>query len=154
MLSEDTRKKILEEMKKYPEPRSVILPALWFAQQELGWLSRETCTEIAELTGQHLADVLSVLTFYTMYNEEPVGKYHFQVCRTLSCWLLGSDKITEHLCKKFGVKPGELSADGRVTVTEVECLGSCGTGPMFQLNDDYHENLTPEKVDDIVSKLS
>jgi NADH-quinone oxidoreductase subunit E len=154
MLSEETRTKIKEEMKKFPEPRSIILPALWYAQEEKGHLSRETCMEISEITGQHMADILSVLTFYTMYNEEDTGKYHIQVCRTLSCWLRGSSDITAHLCKKLGVKPGEITPDGKFRVTEVECLGSCGTAPMFQVNDkEYYEDLTPEKVDQILETL-
>ena len=82
-----------------------------------------------------------------------VGKYHIQVCKTLSCKIRGSSTITEHCAKKFGIKPGETTADGRFTLSEVECLGSCGTAPMFQLNFDYHENLTAQKVDQILDAL-
>ena len=85
---------------------------------------------------------------------EPIGKYHIQVCRTLSCKILGADKITKRCAEKLGIKPGETTPDGRFSLSEVECLGSCGTGPMFQIGFDYYENLTPEKVDEILASLT
>ena len=88
-----------------------------------------------------------------MINIEPVGRYHIQICKTLSCKIMGEPKITEYVCKKLGIKPGETTADGRFTVSLVECLGSCGTAPMFQIGFDYHENLTPAKVDQILDSL-
>jgi len=88
-----------------------------------------------------------------MINTEPVGRYHIQICKTLSCKILGEPRITEHVCSKLGIQPGETTADGRFTVSLVECLGSCGTAPMFQVNFDYHENLTPQTVDQILDSL-
>jgi NADH-quinone oxidoreductase subunit E len=88
-----------------------------------------------------------------MIQTSPVGKYHIQVCRTLSCKIRGAQKITAHCSEKLGIKPGETTADGRFTLSEVECLGSCGTAPMFQINFDYHEDLTPEKIDQILASL-
>jgi NADH-quinone oxidoreductase subunit E len=100
-----------------------------------------------------VTDIWEVATFYSMIYTQPVGKYHIQVCKTLSCKIMGSGKVTEHCSKKLGIKVGETTADGRFTLSEVECLGSCGTAPMFQINFDYHENLTPEKIDLILDKL-
>ena len=88
-----------------------------------------------------------------MINTEPVGRHHIQICKTLSCKIMGEPKITEHVCRRLGIKPGETTEDGRFTVSLVECLGSCGTAPMFQIGFAYHENLTPEKVDEILDAL-
>ena len=99
------------------------------------------------------AKVLHVATFYTMFNKRPVGKYHIQVCTTLSCMLRGSDDLVDHLKKKLGIEVGETTPDGKFSLVRVECLGSCGTAPMFQLNDDYHEDLTIEQVDQILDGL-
>jgi NADH-quinone oxidoreductase subunit E len=100
-----------------------------------------------------ITDIWEVATFYSMINTEPVGRYHIQICKTLSCKIMGASKITEHVCSKLGIKEGETTADGRFTVSFVECLGSCGTAPMFQIGFDYYENLTPEKVDEILESL-
>ena len=100
-----------------------------------------------------VTDIWEVATFYSMLQTKPVGKYHIQICKTLSCKIMGEGKITEHVCNKLGIKPGETTADGKFTISLVECLGSCGTAPMFQLNFDYHENLTTERVDQILDSL-
>jgi NADH-quinone oxidoreductase subunit E len=100
-----------------------------------------------------ITDIWEVATFYSMIHIKPIGKYHIQVCKTLSCNLLGSDKITQMCAEKLGIKAGETTADGRFSLSEVECPGSCGTAPMFQINFDYHENLTPEKVGEILDSL-
>jgi NADH-quinone oxidoreductase subunit E len=97
--------------------------------------------------------VHGAVTFYTMYKQRPMGRYHIQVCTTLSCMLRGSDELLEHLKRKLGISEGEVGADGRFSLVRVECLGSCGTAPMLQLNDDYHEDLTPEKVDRLLEEL-
>jgi NADH-quinone oxidoreductase subunit E len=100
-----------------------------------------------------VTDIWEVATFYSMLHTQPTGRYHIQICKTLSCKIMGEGKITEHVCRKLGIKPGETTPDGKFTVSWVECLGSCGTAPMFQLNFDYYENLTPEKVDQILDEL-
>ena len=97
--------------------------------------------------------VMEVASFYTMYYKKPVGKYHFQVCRTLSCALRGSKALSQHLCDRFKVKPNEITADGKWSYEEVECLGSCGTAPMCEINDFFFENLTPEKLDQIIDRI-
>jgi NADH-quinone oxidoreductase subunit E len=138
---------------RYPEKKAALLPVLWEVQREKGWVDLDSEDWVATKLGVSPAHVHGVVTFYTMYKQKPMGKYHFQVCTTLSCMLRGSDELMKHLEKRLGVKPGEVTADGRYSLCRVECLGSCGTAPMFQLNDDYHENLDLEKVDEILKSL-
>jgi NADH-quinone oxidoreductase subunit E len=138
---------------KYPVKRSAILPLMFIVQRERGYLDPPGVLYLANRLGLRITDIWEVATFYSMIQTKPVGKYHIQICKTLSCKILGEPRITEHVCNKLGIKPGETTADGKFTVSLVECLGSCGTAPMFQLNFDYHENLTPEKVDQILESL-
>jgi len=138
---------------KYPVMRSAILPLMFIVQRERGYLDPPGVLYLANRLKLRVTDIWEVATFYSMINTKPVGKYHIQVCKTLSCNIRGSQKITEYCSQKLGIKVGETTADGRFTLSEVECLGSCGTAPMFQLNFDYHENLTPEKIDHILDKL-
>ena len=151
--SEAGKKEFERLMTRYPDKGAVILPALHLAQKELGYVSDEAIIHIAQLLGTSPARIEGVATFYTMYNRKPVGKYHVQICRNISCSLLGAEHLIAHVSKKLGVKPGETTADGKFTLTKVECLGSCGTAPVMQVNDDYHENLTEASVDAILDKL-
>ncbi len=151
--SSENKRKFEEILRRYPVKRAVILPTLWLAQHQQGWVSPEVMEYVGFLLGLSAAKVYEVVTFYTMFHLRPVGKYHFQVCRTLPCQLCGSEGVTAHLEKRLGIRPGQSSPDGRYTLSEVECLGSCGTAPMLQLNDDYHENLTAEKLDALVDSL-
>ena len=139
---------------KYPVMRSAILPLMFIVQRERGYLDPPGVLYLANRLSLRVTDIWEVATFYSMINTSPVGKYHIQVCKTLSCKIRGAGKITEHCSKKLGIKPGETTADGRFSLSEVECLGSCGTAPMFQINFDYHEDLTPEKVDQILGSLA
>jgi NADH-quinone oxidoreductase E subunit len=138
---------------KYPSTRSAIIPLMFVVQRERGYLDAPGVTYLANRLGLRITDIWEVATFYSMLHTKPIGRYHIQVCRTLSCKLLGADDITRHCSERLGIKPGETTADGRFSLAEVECLGSCGTAPMFQVNFDYHENLTPEKVDQILDSL-
>jgi NADH-quinone oxidoreductase E subunit len=138
---------------RYPDKDAVILPALHIAQKEQGYVSDEAIVHIASLLGTSPARIEGVATFYTMYNRVPVGKYHVQICRNISCSLLGAEHLIGHVSKKLGVKPGETTPDGKFTLTKVECLGSCGTAPVMQVNDDYHENLNEERIDAILDNL-
>jgi NADH-quinone oxidoreductase E subunit len=104
--------------------------------------------------GQAPARVYSVVSFYTMYNMKPIGRHHIQICRTLPCALGGAEKITAFVKQRLGIESGQTTPDGRFTLTEVECLASCGTAPMMQVNDDYYENLTEEKLDEILHSLT
>lgn len=139
---------------KYPVPRSAILPLMFVVQRERGYLDPPGVAYLAKRLALRVTDIWEVATFYSMIHTDPIGKYHIQVCKTLSCKIRGANRITEHCSKKFGIKPGETTADGRFSLSEVECLGSCGTAPMFQINFDYHEDLTVEKVDKILDALS
>ena len=154
-LSVSSLEKIQKEVAKYPsdQKQSAVMSALIIAQDEKGWLSSETMDDVARVLDMPPVAVYEVATFYSMIHAEPIGKYHIQICRTLSCKIRGAGKITEHCVQKLGIKPGETTADGRFTLSEVECLGSCGTAPMLQINFDYHEDLTPEKVDQVLDAL-
>lgn len=154
VFSEDVEREIDRHLAKYPIKRSAILPLMFIMQRERdGWLDPPAVAYLAMRLEVHITDIWEVATFYSMINTEPVGKHHIQICKTLSCKILGSDKITEQCTKKLGINPGEISEDGRFSISLVECLGSCGTAPMFQIGFDFHENLTPEKVDHILDSL-
>ncbi len=152
--SPEVEAEIDRHLAKYPVPRSSILPLMFIVQRERGYLDPPGVAYLAKRLSLRITDIWEVATFYSMLHTKPIGKYHIQICRTLSCKLLGAGKITEHCSQKLGIKPGETSADSRFTISEVECLGSCGTAPMFQINFDYHENLTPDKVDQILNSLA
>jgi NADH-quinone oxidoreductase subunit E len=151
--SAEVEKEIDQHLAKYPVRRSAILPLMFIVQRERGYLDPAGVLYLANRLSLRVTDIWEVATFYSMIYTEPIGKYHIQVCKTLSCKIRGAGTITEHCSKKLGIKPGETTTDGRFTLSEVECLGSCGTAPMFQLNFDYHENLTPEKVDQVLDAL-
>ena len=141
---------------KYPpeRKRSAILPIMFIVQRERGWIDPAGVNYIAKKLDLEISDVWEVGTFYSMINMRPVGKHHIQICKTLSCKIMGEPKITEHVCKRLGIHAGETTPDGKFTISMVECLGSCGTAPMFQVGFDYYENLTIEKVDELLDKLS
>ena len=151
--SEETRRELDRVVSRYPDREAAILPALHLAQREFGHVSDEAIKYVAGLVGVSPARVEGVATFYTMYNRKPVGKYHVQICRNLSCSLMGAEHLIERVSKKLGIKPGETTADGRITLTKAECLGSCGTAPVMQVNDDYYENLTEDSIDRILDGL-
>jgi NADH-quinone oxidoreductase subunit E len=152
-LSVAAEKKVEELKKLYPDAKSAVMPALYIAQEELGSVTDEAIIWVSERVGIAPVHVREVATFYTMYYKKPVGRYHVQVCRTLACALCGGKKLTEHLKNRFGIKPGEVSADGMWSYEEVECLGSCGTGPMCEINDCYFENLNVEKLDQLLNRI-
>jgi len=138
---------------RYPSREAAILPALHLAQREFGWLSDEAIAYVAELIGVPPARIEGVATFYTMYNRRPVGRYHVQICRNIACSLMGAEHLVERASRKLGIRPGETTADGKFTLSLVECLGSCGTAPVMQVNDDYYENLTAESLEAILDGL-
>jgi len=153
MISEESRKRILESRSRYPAARSAVLPALYIVQEEQGYLTDESMEEVAELLGIPYVDVTSVATFYTMYSNRPVGRYVLAVCTTLSCSLLGAEHLVDYLSRKLGVKVGETTSDGLFTLWTVECLGACSGAPVMMVGDRYYENLTPEKLDEILDNL-
>jgi len=151
--SPEVEAEIDRHLAKYPVMRSAILPLMFIVQRERGYLDAPGVSYLARRLKLRITDIWEVATFYSMIHIKPIGKYHIQVCKTLSCKLLGSDKITQMCAEKLGIKAGEITADGRFSLSEVECLGSCGTAPMFQINFDYHENLTPQNVGEILDSL-
>jgi len=141
---------------RYPEGKhkSALLPVLHLAQAEFdGWLSTEVMDYVAILLDIKPIEVYEVASFYSMYNLKPVGKCLIEVCRTSSCWLRGANEIVAHIENKLGIKEGETTPDGLFTLKTVECLGSCGTAPMLMCGAQFHENLTTEKVDNLLSSL-
>lgn len=150
---------VIDEMKmhvaKYPpeRSRSALIPLLFVVQRERGdWLDNAGINFLANFLNLEVTDVWETATFYSMFNLRPVGRHHLQICKTLSCKIMGEPEITDHICSKLGIHPGETTDDGKFTVTMVECLGSCGTAPMMQIGFDYHEDLTVEKVDKILAE--
>ena len=153
MLSETACRQIQALMDTYPRKRSALIPALQLAQKEAGHISPELVCEIAQLFSLSPNEVNEVASFYTMLHRKPVGKYVLQVCTNISCLLCNAEEIMEHLTRRLGIGPGETTPDNKFTLIEVECLGSCGTSPVVQINDRYYENLTPEKLDQILDCL-
>ena len=154
MLSEKAKEEIREIQGKYPDTRSVAMDALKIAQRESGSVTKGDMEEIASMLGINPVEVHAVAVFYTMYNvKRPVGKYHIQVCRNLPCSLLGAEHLIGHMERTLKIKTGETTGDNRFTLSTVECLGSCGTAPMMQINDDYYENLTAERINEILKNL-
>lgn len=152
-LSERAEAQIERIKARYPQHRSAIMPALYIAQEEIGHVNRDAIEWVAEKVGVPPVQVMEVATFYTMYYKKPVGRYHVQVCRTLACSLRGARALTEYLYERLGIAPGEVSKDGMWSYEEVECLGSCGSAPMCEINDTYFENLTPEKFEEILARI-
>lgn len=153
MLSEDHLKALEDLKKRYPHPQAVLLPALWMLQEEHGWVSEEGMRYVAGLLGVEPHHVYGVATFYTMFNKRRVGRHKLELCTNVSCLLRGSDRILRHLEERLQIKVGETTPDGRFTLAEAECLGSCGTAPAMQVGDRYYESLDAAKVDQILDQL-
>lgn len=153
--NEETMATVQKIIKRYPEGRekSALIPILHIAQAEFdGWLSPATMDYVASILNIQPIEVYEVASFYSMFNLNPVGKCLIEVCRTSSCWLMGAEDVVKHIEKKLNIHVGETTADGQFTLKTVECLGSCGTAPMMQVGHEYHENLTLEKVDELLNK--
>jgi NADH-quinone oxidoreductase subunit E len=140
-------------VRRYPIARSATIPLLHIAQEQDGYITPEAMEHIGELVDATPAEVMGVATFYEMFKEHPVGQYLVGVCTNLSCMLLGSDEILEHLCSSLGIKVGSTTSDGLFTVEEMQCLAACGGAPCLQVNYRYFENLTTERVDAILDAL-
>jgi len=153
ILTEESVKKIKDKMVQYPQRKSAILPALTVAYYQVGHLNDDIYREISEIIEIPYVEIAEAATFYTMFPKEPVGKYLIQVCHNISCALLGADSLIEYLEEKLGIKKGETTPDKMFTLISVECLGSCSSAPMMQINDKYYENLTREKIDQILEDL-
>jgi NADH-quinone oxidoreductase E subunit len=151
--NKESQDKIATILAKYPNKAACLLPVLYVVQEQEGWVSNEAMAAAAVVCEVTEIRAREVATFYTMYNKKPVGKYHVQVCDNISCSLMGSNHIYKYLSTKLGVNAGETTQDDRFTLSKVECLGSCGTAPMMQINDEYYEDLVPDKVDTILGGL-
>ena len=153
-LTPERDKELDEILTRYPTRMAACIPALHLCQEQAGWISEDAILWVAFRLDLPPAHVKGVVTFYTLFNQKPVGKHQVWVCRTLPCALRGSDAILHHCEKRLGIHEGETTADGKVTLRTAECLASCGTAPMIQVDQDYFENLTTEKVDEILGKLT
>ncbi|MGE5177052.1 MAG: NADH-quinone oxidoreductase subunit NuoE [Hyphomicrobiales bacterium] len=154
MLSPEARQKIEGLKSQYETHQSALIPALHVAQDDQGYVGLETQREIAEVLGLTEQTVRAVVSFYTMFYQRPVGKYVLQVCRNLSCSLLGGVKLQKQIEERLGISEGETTKDGRFTLLSVECLGSCGTAPVIMVNDRYHETVTPQDLDRLLTELT
>jgi NADH-quinone oxidoreductase subunit E len=153
VLSPDREREMSEIFSRYPTRRAACIPLLHLCQDQEGYVSEEAIVYVAEKVGSSPAQVKGVVTFYTVFNTQPVGKHQVWVCRTLSCALRGAPDIIDHCEKRLGVHVGETTKDGKVTLRTAECLASCGTAPMMQVDKKYHENLTTAEVDRILDRL-
>ena len=151
----ENQAKFDENVKHYPpeQRKSAILYALYLAQGQQGYLTGNAMRFVAQQIGCSTADVEDVVSYYTMFYTKPVGKRVLNVCRTLSCALLGAERVTEALCAKLGILPGQTTPDGEFTLIEVECLGACDRAPVVMVNDDWHERLAPEQAGQFIDDL-
>lgn len=151
--TENNLQKIEKLLLKYPTKQAAVMPVIYLAQEQNGYVSQEAMLEIAKILEMPVEDVLGVVTFYTMYHQKPVGKYHLQVCTNVSCMLRGGYDIFKAVKSKLNIDNGQVTADGKFSLEEVECMGSCGTAPMIAINEDYYENLDTEKALKILDSL-
>ncbi|QDP71742.1 NADH-quinone oxidoreductase subunit NuoE [Legionella israelensis] len=154
LVSAEAMKNIDHWIAKYPaeEKQSAVMSALMIVQDECGHLTQELMDAVAEYLEMPPIAVYEVATFYSMYHIKPVGRHSINVCTNISCLLRNSDEVVEHLQKRLGIKLGETTSDGRFTLNSVECLGACVNAPMMQVDKDYHENLTPEKIEAVLEQ--
>jgi NADH-quinone oxidoreductase E subunit len=152
MISEQAKQRMCDLAARYPVARSAVMPALYIAQQEEGYITQEALEAVAETIGLTVDDVESIATFYTMYYQRPPGKKVIKVCTSISCYLRDCDALVSHLEQRLGIQRGETSADGNYTLMTAECLASCGTAPVLQVNDEFVENVTLEMADALVDE--
>jgi NADH-quinone oxidoreductase E subunit len=153
IIDQEIRTKMDALREHLPTEQSLLLPLLHAMQAKEGWISAEAMREAASYLGLAPARVQEVVSFYTMYNRKPVGKKHVQVCTNVACFLRGADQLVTKLEERLGIPCGQTTADGRYTLSEVECLAACGTAPVMQINDDYYENLDETSVNQIMERL-
>jgi NADH-quinone oxidoreductase E subunit len=151
--SKESEEQIEKLLPKYPTKMAACLPLLWLAQEDFGWISEDAMRLVAERLELPLTHVYGVATFYTMYNKKPVGHYHVQVCTNISCMICGGYEVFDALSHELGVQNGQTTDDKLFTLQEVECLAACGGAVCVQVNKDYHENVKPADVPELVRKL-
>lgn len=151
---EATKRRIDELVARYPNKRGALIPSLWVAQDVYGgWLPEEAMQEVADYIGVARAEVEGVATYYTMFNKEPVGKHHIEVCHNISCMIVGADDLVHHCERRLGIAAGQTTTDGQFTLSRVECLGACANALAIQIGPKYYENVTVEKMDRIIDDL-
>jgi NADH-quinone oxidoreductase subunit E len=146
-----------ERLKKRLPPgfnSTLVMPCLHAVQKERGYVAEEDIVALVEYLGVPRMQIEQVLSYYTMFRRKPIGRWHLQACRNVTCSMRGSERLVDALARKLGIRPGQTTADGRCTLSEVECLGSCGTAPVVMVNEAYHENLSIEKLDELLGRLS
>lgn len=153
VLSDEAVDAIRRQMARFPDARSALLPALHIAQDEVGYLPPEVLTDVSQIMDLPYSDVEEVVSFYTMFYGDKVGKFVLEVCKTIPCAILGADEIIEYIGYKLDIQPGETTRDGMFTLLKVECLAGCHRAPVMQVNSRYHENLTREKVDRLIDLM-
>lgn len=151
--SEARLAEIAELVKRYPGAQSALMPVLYMAQEDFGYLSMDVQQHVADVLGLRLMQVREVVTFYTMFREKPCGTYLLEVCTNAGCMLNGANELVAHMCETLGIKVGETTDDGLFTVAEVECAGACGGAPVVQVNHKYHEKVTPESMDALITQM-
>jgi NADH-quinone oxidoreductase E subunit len=152
MISEQAKQRMRDLASRYPAARSAVMPALYIAQQEEGYITRNALEAVAETIGLTVDDVESVATFYTMYYQQPPGKKVIKVCTSISCYLRNCDALVNHFEQRLGIKRGETTANGNYTLLCVECLASCDTAPVIQVNDEFVDHVTFEMADALISE--
>lgn len=146
----ENEEKFQEYVSRYPQIDSCMLPALWLVQEQEGWVSPEAMIYVADRLEKSPMQVYEVVTFYTMFNQKPIGKYNIELCKTVSCMVMGAPQLKAFIKETLGLEPGQTSEDGMFTFSEVECQGACGDAPMMALNNVYHGKLTKEKLEKII----
>jgi NADH-quinone oxidoreductase subunit E len=150
VISEKLDKFFDEKMKEYPTKRSFLVPMLLYCQDEIGYLHDEVISHLAKKIGLSELEVRNVISYYSMLRTKPMGKYHVQVCTNISCMLRGGEELLEHCKHRLGIENKKTTPDGVFSLEEVECIGGCSWAPAVQINYDFHENLTPEKMDQVL----
>ncbi len=151
MISEQAKQRMCDLAARYPVARSAVMPSLYIAQQEEGYITQEGLQAVAAALNMTVDDVESVATFYTMYYQQAVGKKVIKVCTGISCYLRNCDALLHNLEQQLGIKAGETTPDGNYTLIKMECLASCGTAPVLQVNEDFVENVAPERAEELVA---
>jgi NADH-quinone oxidoreductase E subunit len=151
--TEENNNRIQDAIKKYPHKNAAVMPVLYIAQEQDGWISKDVIKEVASVLEMTAEEVLGIVTFYSMYHTKPAGKYHLQVCTNVSCMLRGATEIYQHIKDKLKIENDGITEDSKFSLEEVECMGSCGTAPMIAINEDFFENLNVQKVDEILESL-
>jgi NADH-quinone oxidoreductase subunit E len=153
MLSNALKEKFTRMIARYPLKRSAIVPLLLFAQDEVGYVSDEAVEEISRQVGVRPIEVVECISYYSMLHRQPVGRHHLQICTNISCMLRGAEEVFAHCSRRLGIGHKQTTPDGLFSLEEVECLGACCGAPAMQVNYEFHENLTPEKIDTLIETL-